>query len=128
MNRIIFNCVSDVLIMNKFVYDNSKIMNTTMESGRDMILGKYLKKHINWQGFLDRKEFIMIKKAYESLTTQDQLRIEYSVLSISNLILKLGINISKLSCILLQRKYTTAFLSIPSLSVVFLQYLMYKFF
>lgn len=55
MNRIIFNCVSDVLINNKFVYNNSKIMNTTMESGRDMILGKYVKKHINWQGFLNRK-------------------------------------------------------------------------
>ena len=30
-------------------------MNTTMESGRDMILGKYVKKHINWQGFLNKK-------------------------------------------------------------------------
>lgn len=60
--------MSDVLINNKFVYNNSKIMNTAMESGRDMILGKYVKKHVNWQGFLNRKEFVMIKRAYESLT------------------------------------------------------------
>ncbi len=70
----------------------------------------------------------MIKLAFESLSLEEQLRIEYSVLSISNLILKLGINISKLSCIVTQRKYTTALLSIPSLSVLFLQYLMYKLF
>jgi hypothetical protein len=55
MNRLIFNAVSDVLIVNKFVYNNSKIMNTILESGRDMIMGKYLKKHMNWVSFLERK-------------------------------------------------------------------------
>ena len=49
-------------------------------------------------------------------------------MAISNLVLKLGINISKLSCILTQRKYTTKFLSIPTLSILFLQNLMYTMF
>lgn len=73
-----------------------------------------------------------IKKAYEGLSNPEKAIIEYSVLSISNLILKLSINISKLSCILTGKRHLENplqnFLSIPTLSVVFLQYMMFTLF
>jgi len=54
MNRYIYNTVTDILIDNKFVYNNSKIMNSVLDSGREMIMGRYIKKHINWISFLDK--------------------------------------------------------------------------
>jgi hypothetical protein len=70
----------------------------------------------------------MIKDAFYSQTLEYQTILEFAILYISNLFLKLSINTSKLSCILTPKKNTSNVLSIPTLSLLFLLYLMYKLF
>jgi hypothetical protein len=88
--------------MNKLIHAKAKIATTLLENGKDISI----KKDSFWNDFLNEEKFSKVKQAYSYLSEPKQKIIKYAVLSISNLLLKLGINMSKISVIPIQKPLT----------------------
>lgn len=123
-NRLIQGCVCDLYIMNKLISCKAKLVNGLLDNGRNIAK----KKNSSWKDFTNEVGFEDVKMAYELLSPVRKNIVKFLVLSISNLLLKLSINMSKVSVIPLQKFLSFECLNIPTLSIIFLQYIQFKLF
>lgn len=85
--------------MNKLINGKAKIANALLDNG--ITIAK--KKSSHWGQFINEQGFGKLKQAYTLLPAVKKNIIKYAVMSISNLLLKLSINMSKVSVIPLQK-------------------------
>ena len=123
-NKIIHETIYELYIMNKLIYAKARIATSLLDNGRDIAK----KKNSYWVEFLEYPEFENIKMAYDLLEEPKKNILKFAVLSLSNLLLKLGINMSKISVIPIQKMLTFECLNIPVFAIIFLQFLQYKLF
>lgn len=121
-NRIIQETIYDLYIMNKLVYSKAKIVVALLSNGREIAV----KKNHYWTEFLEDPVFNKLGTAVKLLPQPFQDVLKYAVMSVSNLLLKLGINMSKVSIMPIQKFCSFECLSISTLSVIFLQNLQYR--
>lgn len=123
-NRVISECICDLHIMNTLINAKAKVVNALLDNG--ITIAK--KKSSHWSQFISERGFEKLKLSYTLLPAVKKNIIKYAVMSISNLHLKLGLNMSKVSVIPLQKFLAFECLNIPVLSIIFLQYLQFNLF
>lgn len=85
--------------MNKLINAKAKVVNALLDNG--ITIAK--KKSSHWSEFINEKGFEKLKTSYSMLPAVKKNIIKYAVMSISNLLLKLSLNMSKVSVIPLQK-------------------------
>jgi hypothetical protein len=116
-NHLINQIVSELSILNKLIAANSKLTTSLLENGRDILL----KKKEHFQQFC--QENTIIGDALALLPDDARLVFEYSAMALSNLILKLSINMAKISIVVVSRYLTPSYLNLFTVSLLFEKYL-----
>ncbi len=116
-NHLINQIVSELSILNKLIAANSKLTTSLLENGRDI----FLKKKEYFLQFC--RENTIIGDALALLPDDVRLVFEYSVMALSNLILKLSINMAKISIVVVSRFLTPNYLNLFTVSLLFEKYL-----
>jgi hypothetical protein len=99
--------------MNRMVANNSRLTNSFLENGRDILK----KKEDYFNEFL--KIYPIINHALTNMAQDKRLVFIYSMMALSNLILKLSINMAKISIVTVSRQLNPNYLNIFMVSILF---------
>ena len=64
-------------------------------------------------------EYQLIKNGLDSLSPESRPIFEFSVIALSNLILKLSINMAKISVVLINKTITPSYLNVFTVAILF---------
>ena len=116
-NHLINLVVSQLSITNRQIAANSKLNTGLLQNGKDISS----KKQLIFQAFIN--EYPEIKAALQLMHPSLKPVFNHSVMALSNLILKLSINMAKISIVVVTKLLTPPSLDIFTTSLLFEKYI-----